>query len=210
MIADEDLLPLSALQHVVYCERQAALIHVERLWAEDAATAAGRVLHEHVHEAGAETRAGWKVRRAMPLRSTRLGVQGVADVVELRAEPEGVLARPVEFKRGRRKNSLADQVQLCAQAMCLEEELGIKVPVGVLYYAASHRRLDVELDAELRDRTMDAAVRMHGIMRDGIVPPPVYEPRKCGACSLKELCMPEALQDRSRSRRHIQQLLRGE
>src|SRR5882724_4292817 len=124
-------LPISALQHWLYCPRQCALIHVERLWSENAFTAEGRVLHERAHEGGEENRPGLHITRGISLWSERLGLSGVADVVEFRG-PDG-RPFPVEYKRGRPKPHRADEVQLCAQGLCLEEMLGVVIPEGALF-----------------------------------------------------------------------------
>ena len=145
---DDDLIPLSALQHAVYCLRQAALIHLERLWAENRLTAEGKVLHLATHEPG--TRRARGVRRVMglPLISRRLGVAGVADLVEFRSGPSGETPHPVEFKRGKVKLHRADEVQLCAQCLCLEEMTGRSVPEGAIFYAETKRRVTVFFEAD--------------------------------------------------------------
>ncbi|HTQ80916.1 MAG TPA: CRISPR-associated protein Cas4 [Thermoanaerobaculia bacterium] len=200
---EEDLLPLSALQHLLFCERQAALLHVEQLWAENPLTVEGRHLHERVDAVSPESRGGVHLARALPLRCLRLGLSGRADLVEfhrLAAGLPGVSLPglpgtwqpfPVEFKRGRPKSHSADRVQLCAQALCLEEMLGQPVPAGALYYGQTRRRRDVPLDAALRRETEAAAERLHRLLGSGVTPPPVREP-KCEACSLLPLCLPDA------------------
>jgi|HubBroStandDraft_6_1064221.scaffolds.fasta_scaffold390330_2 CRISPR-associated exonuclease Cas4 len=204
----EDLVALSGLQHLVYCERQAALIHVERLWAEDVATAEGRILHERADLPGTDNRRGVRVHRAVTLRSDRLGVSGRADVVEYHADasvPSGFRPFPVEFKRGRMKNELADRVQLCAQAMCLEEMHGVGVPEGALFYGKSHRRVAVSFDAALRERTEAAARRLHELVRTHTVPPPEPGP-KCRSCSLESQCLPDVTAARGRARAYLERL----
>jgi len=202
---------VSGLQHLVYCERQAALIHIERAWEEDAATAAGRIVHERADLPGSDFRGGAKVVRGMALRSERLGLFGRADAVELRDDPtspSGVRPFPVEFKRGRAKNLLADKVQLCAQAMCLEEEFHTGVPEGALFYGASHRRVAVQFDEQLRGTTERAAARLHELIRSWTVPPPEPGP-KCRRCSLRDICQPWALSESGRARRHLSRILEG-
>jgi CRISPR-associated exonuclease Cas4 len=211
VIGEEDLLPLSALQHLVYCERQAALIHVERVWQEDAATALGRLVHERVDVPGREHRRGVRVARGVALCSARLGVSGRADVVEYHWDPGtagGWRPFPVEFKRGRTKRLLADRVQLCAQAMCLEEMHGLGIPGGALFYDASHRRIDVPFDDELRCATDRAARRLHEMVKARVVPRAVPGPR-CRACSLEPLCLPEATAAGRAARVYLQRLLEG-
>ena len=204
----DDLVALSGLQHLVFCERQAALIHVERIWQEDVSTAEGRILHERVDLPGAENRRGVRVVRAVTLRSDRLGISGRADVVEYHADaslPSGSRPYPVEYKRGRVKHQLADQVQLCAQAICLEEMHGVAVPEGALYYGKTHRRVVVRFDAALRAHTEEAARRLRELVRSGVVPPAEPAP-KCRNCSLEPLCMPDATAAKGRARAHLERL----
>jgi len=189
--AEDDLLALSALQHYLYCPRQCALIHVEQQWAENRFTAEGRVLHERADRGGSEVRDGVKIARGVPLRSLRLGVVGRADVVEL--HDGGRLPVPVEYKRGRPKAHRADEVQLCAQAFCLEEMFDCAVPEGFLFYGRTKRRKVVAFDATLRDLTAEVAAQARELLASGRTPSPFYEKRKCDACSLKELCRPERL-----------------
>ncbi|MDT8267268.1 CRISPR-associated protein Cas4, partial [Roseomonas sp. DSM 102946] len=139
--AEDGLIPLSALQHQIFCPRQCALIHVEQLWAEDGATAEGRLLHERVDAGKGETRPGLRVARGIALRSLALGVVGKADTVEFRGRPPQPY--PVEYKRGRPKAHRADEVQLCAQAVCLEEMSGTTIPEGALFYGQTRRRVVV-------------------------------------------------------------------
>lgn len=200
---EDDLLPLSALQHLLFCERQCALIHLEQIWVENPLTAEGRQLHEKVDSGQGESRGDVQIARGVPLRSLRLGLSGKADVVELHlqsgsglgAEIPGLTGRwrpfPVEYKRGEPKSHRADEVQLCAQALCLEEMLGTAVPAGALFYARTRRRLDVPLDAGLRQLTEETAVRLHHLISSGVTPAPVREP-KCERCSLLDVCMPGA------------------
>lgn len=192
MYKEEDFLQLSALQHFVFCRRQCALIHIEQAWAENLFTAEGRIMHENVHEEGAEKRKGVIIERGLPLRSAELGLNGKADVVEfhkLTGSGKSV-PFPVEYKRGKPKPDDSDKVQLCAQALCLEEMLRIDVPKGAIFYGKTRRRFDVEFDALLRRETKDTAGRLHNFISEGKTPPPVYE-SKCDSCSLLNLCMPK-------------------
>lgn len=193
----EDLdnpIPISALQHAVYCLRQAALIHVERVWAENRFTAEGRLLHDVAHEAG-ERKGRRGVRRvtALPIACRRLNIAGIADLVEFRAEGNGETAFPVEYKRGKPKLHRADEVQLCAQALCLEEMTGQPVPEGALFYGETKRRVIVPIDSELRKLTEDTAAALGAILAAGRTPPPVWRANRCRACSLIELCRPKAM-----------------
>jgi CRISPR-associated exonuclease Cas4 len=191
-LADEDaLIPLSALQHYLFCPRQNALIHVEGLWAEDAATTEGRLLHDRAHGGQGEARSGVRILRGVAVRSFALGVAGRADVVELHGRPPRPF--PVEYKRGAPKAHRADEVQLCAQAICLEEMFGTPVPEGALFYGATRRRLTVAFDAELRALTTRVASEARAIIGSGRTPPPVYGPA-CRRCSLFDLCRPESLE----------------
>ncbi len=204
-MAEIDTFPLSALQHFSFCPRQCALIHVERLWAENTRTAEGRVLHERAHEAGTESRRDLRIARALPLHSHSLGVHGVADIVEFHRQPDGAWRPfPIEYKRGRPKAHSADAIQLCAQALCLEEMLHTSVPAGAIFYGETHRRLDVTFDDVLRTATRDLAARMQATLSSGRTPPPEFEP-KCRSCSLFALCQPRL--DRHRASAHLAKLL---
>jgi len=191
MYAESDLLPLSGLQHLLYCERQWALIQIEQQWEENRLTAQGRSLHRTVDEVPSESRVGVRIVRSLPLRSLRLGISGKADVVEFPLS--GGAPVPVEYKRGRPKRGLWDAVQLCAQAICLEEMLNVGIDEGALFYGAPRRRSMVRFAPGLRLRTEQAATRMHDLYERGITPPPAYESRKCDRCSLIEVCQPKAL-----------------
>ncbi len=237
MEPDDELLPISALQHLEFCPRRCALVHVEGLWSDNAQTAEGRSLHRRVHEVPSETVAGIRVARGLRLASQRLGLFGVADVVEFHPlvgdtdacdPPAGTApthgptpARPpdspsatgialsgmkglwrpypVEYKRGRRKPEMSYFVQLCAQALCLEEMLHVSVPAGALYHGKSRRRQEVSLDAALRDRTERRARELHELLEAARTPPPEPGP-KCRFCSLSGKCLPKL--PRARSARH--------
>ena len=184
-----DPVPLSALQHWLYCPRQYALIHIEQLWAENQFTAEGRVLHERADAGQAETRPGLKVLRGVDLFAHHLGLTGKADVVELR----GGRPFPVEYKRGRPKRHRADEVQLCAQALCLEEMFHCDVPEGALFYGKTRRRKAVTFDADLRRLTLDTADQVRTCRDAGQLPHASYDPARCDACSLLEQCRPRVL-----------------
>lgn len=190
---EDDLLPISALQHLLFCERQCALIHVEGLWAENRLTVEGRHLHERADSGRGESRPDRRTTRSLPLRSLRLGLTGQADVVEFVQDGGGTRrVVPVEYKRGRPKRGDEDRVQLCAQALCLEEMLGVSVPEGALYYGTERRRLSVQFDADLRALTECAAARLHELVASGHTPRAPRQP-KCERCSLLELCLPDAV-----------------
>lgn len=185
-------IPISALQHVVYCARQAALIHLERMWAENVHTAEGQVVHLASDRGDRRTGRGVRRVHALPLASARLGIAGVADLVEFTAGPDGETAYPVEYKRGKPKRHKADEVQLCAQALCLEEMTRRPVNEGALFYATTRRRLVVTIDDELRTITEAAVSTLAEILVSGVTPPPTKQRSRCRACSLAELCRPKA------------------
>ena len=184
-------MPLSALRHHLFCPRQCALIHVEQVWAEDVATAEGRLLHERVDAGGSETRPGVRVERGVALRSAALGVSGRADAVEFHGRPP--VPFPVEYKRGKPKPHRADEVQLCAQAICLEEMFDRPVPAGALFYGITRRRLAVVFDEALRSLTASVAAAVRATLAAGSTPPPVLKPG-CRRCSLIDACQPEAME----------------
>ena len=195
---ETDLIPLSALQHYLFCPRQCALIHVEQAWAENRFTAEGRVLHEATAEAAASSRRGVRVVTAMPLVSRRLGVSGVADLVEMHKDADGQSRSrwwpfPVEYKRGKPKSHRADEVQLCAQAMALEEMFSVVLDEGALFYGETRRRVTVSLDASLRQLTEQVAADTRALLNGQITPPPIYAKSTCTNCSLNELCQPKRL-----------------
>ena len=214
MISVEDLIPLSALQHLLYCERQCALIHVERQWVENRYTAEGRIMHERVHASGGEVRGKVRTEFGVALRSLTLGLVGQADVVEYhRVEDVGSGSLewqpfPVEYKRGRAKKADWDRVQLCAQAICLEEMLQVDVPNGALFYGKTRRRLDVQFDPELRSLTIRTAARLHQMVEERRTPPPIYGGR-CDRCSFVESCLPKAVGKSKSAKRYLQRIKRN-
>ena len=191
---DADLVPLSALQHYLFCPRQCALIHIEQLWAENLLTAEGRILHESTDKPGQASRGERRIVQSMPIRSRALGVAGIADVVELFRERGRWRPYPIEYKRGRPKAHRADEVQLCAQALCLEEMFSAPVPEGALFYGKVRRRTVVAFDDELRTLTRAIANETRELIASGRTPAPVYEKRRCDTCSLSQLCRPKRLQ----------------
>jgi CRISPR-associated exonuclease Cas4 len=203
MISPDELAPLSALEHLVYCERQAALIHLEGVWEENLQTAQGRLLHESAHGDKAREKDGVRIVRGLWLRSERLGLVGRADVVEFRPRPPGPEAvYPVEYKRGRLRSERAYQVQLCAQALCLEEMLGREVAAGAVYFGQPRRRLEVVMDPDLRRATEAAAERLHALLQGGRTPPARPDER-CRACSLEPRCLPRSTDGRRSARRYL-------
>lgn len=192
---ENEFLSLSALQHLLFCERQCALIHVEQLWVENRFTAEGRIMHERVDRGDQSDRGRMRIEYGLPLKSGFLGLSGKADVVEFH-RPENCSERwapfPVEYKRGKPKKDLSDKVQLCAQAFCLEEMLDVSIKSGALFYGKTRRRLDVAFDDDLRNQTIETARRLHEMIVSGKTPPPRYT-KKCDTCSFLSLCLPRAI-----------------
>ena len=188
-----DPIPLSALQHWAYCPRQCALIHLEQVFEDNLYTQRGQAVHARADQPGVELRPGLRVERALPVWSERLGLIGKADVVEFL--PDGT-AYPVEYKHGSRNKKAAvaacDDLQLAAQAMCLEEMTGKAVPEGALFYATSKRRRVVSITPALRERVESASREIRQMLATRHTPPPVNDDR-CHACSLRDLCQPDAL-----------------
>lgn len=204
---EDDLLPLSALQHLLFCERQCALIHIEQAWAENLYTAEGRIMHERVDTGRDESRGDLRLAFGVPLRSLRLGLVGKADVVEFhRGQNTAWRPFPVEYKRGRPKKQDWDRVQLCAQALCLEEMLAVGVSEGALFYGKTRRRESVAFDGKLRRKTEDTAWRLHELIGSGLTPPPVYG-SACKRCSFVESCLPNALSRRRSVRRYLKEVI---
>jgi len=207
MYDEDDFIPLSALQHMVFCPRQCALIHVEQVWSENRLTAEGRIMHERAHEEGGESRGDVRIARAVMLRSFRLGLVGMADVVEFyRLKDGGWQPFPVEYKHGKPKADDCDKVQLCAQAICLEEMLNVKIPGGALFYGKTRRRLDVAFDENLRQETESIARQTHELIASGRTPPPVYE-KRCESCSLMEGCLPKKIQKKRPVKAYLSRML---
>jgi len=196
LYGEDDLLMISALQHLLFCPRQCALIHIEQQWTENRYTAEGRIMHERVDEVGRESRGRIRTVFGLPLRSLRLGLSGRADAVEYHRQDDGSADRPfwqpfpVEYKSGKPKKNDSDLVQLCAQAICLEEMLACSVREGAIYYGKPRRRMAVIFDDVLRKETREAALRLHELLESGQTPQARYE-KKCDSCSLLALCMPK-------------------
>lgn len=240
MYDEDDLLPLSGLQHLSFCARQWGLIYLEGMWAENRLTVEGKHLHERADASGVEVRGDLRIVRGLRIQSRRLGLAGIADVVEFRRLADATVAgsataalcqlnippgqditptdgvslpsvpgrwlpMPVEYKHGRPKAGRCDEVQLCAQALCLEEMLGVKITEAALYYGQTRRRHVVALDAALRAETEALAARMHVLERSGKTPPPEPGP-KCRNCSLVELCKPESIASKGRASSYVARL----
>ena len=205
-MAETDPIALSALQHWAYCPRQCGLIHLEQAFADNLHTARGQAVHHLVDTPGYEIKSGVRVERALPVWSDRLNLIGKADLVEF--HPDGTVY-PVEFKHGAKRQKLHDDVQLAAQAICLEEMLDRTVPKGAIFHASSHRRREVAITPELRRLVVVTATAIRAMLASGTLPPPVNDAR-CRECSLKDLCQPEALAGRAKQQQQRQSLLNPE
>lgn len=202
----DNLLPLSALNDLLFCERRCALHRIEQVWVDNPFTVEGTYAHRRADRPLADSEAGVRAVHAIWLRSTKLRLVGKADVVEFRRGEDGAeVPYPVEYKRGRRRKWDNDDVQLCAQALCLEEMLGVLFPAGAVYHVKSKRRREILFTTELRAKTESAARRLHELIATGVTPSPVLKPR-CRGCSLHELCMPELLSQTARVRRYQEAL----
>lgn len=190
---DDWSIPISALQHQLYCPRQCALIHLEQVWAENTQTAQGRLLHQRVDKPQAGQRRGVRTVTAMPISHPHVGMHGVADVVEFAGRGAGAAAMPVEYKRGRPKPHRADEVQLCAQALCLEYMLGQHIPAGALFYGEMRRRKEVVFDDTLRALTLHTVTEVRAMFTAGQTPAASYEAKRCDRCSLLPDCQPRTL-----------------
>ncbi len=210
MYKEDELWPISALQHFVFCPRQCALIHIEQVWSENRLTAEGRIMHERVHGEGNESRGDVRMARGVFLRSLQLGLVGMADVVELyRIDKDRWQPFPVEYKRGKPKHDHCDAIQLCAQAMCLEEMLSTSVPAGALFYGRTRRRFDVDFDEKLRQETEETSNAVRQLIASGITPPPEYT-KRCKNCSLIEKCMPREVGKHSSIRKYVKRMITEE
>ena len=209
----DELLPLSGIQHFIFCRRQWALIHVERQWQDNMLTVEGKILHKRTDDPFfTETRNGVITTRSVPVASYRLGLAGVCDVVEFTESPDGVKLpghdglyspAPVEYKRGHEKRDPCDEAQLCAQAICLEEMLSTAIPFGYLYYGETRHRVEVELTAELRDLVRSMSEEMHAYFQRGYTPR-VKPSKACRSCSLADICLPELLEKVIPASKYIQ------
>jgi len=193
MFDENELLPISSLQHLLYCERQFALIHLEQLWCENQFTVEGEILHERVDIQHHESRRREKQEYSLNVRSLELGLIGICDLVEIRYGLDNRFESisPVEFKRGKTKPSNVDLVQLCAQALCLTEMLSFPIPSGQIYYLQEHRRSLIQLDADLVNETKKVIIRCREILARGVTPSASFETKKCNNCSLLDLCLPK-------------------
>lgn len=208
---EEDFIQLSALQHFVFCPRQCALIHIEQLWSENVFTAEGRIMHDKAHEEKTEIRKNVRIERGIPLRSNKLGLNGKADVVEFHKDDSGRwIPFPVEYKRGKPKIDDSDKVQLCAQALCLEEMLNVEIPEGAIFYGKIRRREDVIFDDALRQETENTVKKTHELIASGFTPKAEYS-KKCERCSFLEICLPKTCGKRATVANYLKDIIeRGE
>jgi len=207
MYDENELIPISALQHVLFCERQCALIHVERVWADNENTVRGEFFHDRAHSHKREVRGTAVVVFGLDIRSLELGMVGRTDGVELeysdRTLSRVLSAVPVEYKVGRPKQGQEDAVQLCAQALCLEEMLGISIPRAALFYGKTRHRLWVELGSGLRDTTKGAVTRVRELIDSATTPPPVYRHGICESCSFFGICKPRVFSRKAKASDYI-------
>lgn len=204
--SEEDFLQLSGLQHFAFCHRQWALIHIENQWAENFRTVDGALMHEKAHDREfEESRGDVLIKRGVSIYSAALGISGQCDILEYHRQPEGIPISgrkglwqpyPVEYKRGSPKEHDADVLQLCAQAMCLEDMLCCEIPEGALYYGQTRRRESVTFSQPMRAKVEEMLAQMHELYRRGCTPK-VKPTKSCSACSLKELCLPKLMKSRS-------------
>jgi len=206
MYDEADYIMLSALQHFMFCPRQCALIHIEQQWAENRYTAEGKVLHERADSNKSEWQGEVRIVRSLPLCSQQLGLSGQADVVEFHGDGR---VYPVEYKRGKPKAARCDEVQLCAQALCLEEMLNLSIESGALFYGQRRRRTAVLFDAELRRLTAQVIEQTHRLVQGQKTPSASYA-KKCDACSLLSLCLPKSCGAADSVSRYMNRMLGGE
>ncbi|MBD3168468.1 MAG: CRISPR-associated protein Cas4 [candidate division Zixibacteria bacterium] len=222
MYHEDDYLPIAALQHLSFCERQWGLIYLENVWADNILTADGKNLHEHADEEMTESRVDVVIARGLRLSSPKMGLSGIADVVEFHEVPEeeshdgaitldGLSGKwrpyPVEYKRGKPKLDHCDLVQVCAQALCLEEMTGADIPEGAIYYGKPKKRTIVRFDDKLRSETTHLAERLHRLTKIGRTPLAKYE-KKCRSCSIYDYCLPKATYSSEKARRYISSALK--
>lgn len=204
--SEDEYLQLSGLQHFVFCRRQWALIHIEDQWADNFRTIDGQIMHENVHnKESRESRGDLLTVRGLAVHSSQLGISGQCDAVEFHRGFDGIplsgreglwLPYPVEYKRGKPKENCADEMQLCGQAMCLEEMLCCTIPEGALYYGEPRRRTVVAFTSELRSQVLDSLAEMHKLYQRRYTPK-VKPSKACNACSMKDLCIPKLMRKRA-------------
>jgi len=199
---DEDLIPLSALQHYAFCPRQCALIHNEQVWSENWLTAQGRQLHQRVDHAPPETRKGIRYERGVEVSAPKIGLVGKLDLLEIEIAKRRYM--PIEYKRGKPKRNTIDEIQLCGQVLCLEEMLDLTIPYGAIWYWQTRQRQVIEMTEALRQETMEIIQKTRQLLQSNVTPKVKYE-KRCDACSLFEICQPK-LSFRDKSRAYVESL----
>lgn len=203
-MTDDAVLMLSALQHYAYCQRQFALIHIEQVWEENRYTAEGRVLHDRVDSGVAEQRRGTRSERGVLLRSEKYRLTGKMDLLEIeQGDPPKYF--PVEYKRGKPKVEDWDRIQVCAQALCIQEMRDVHVNEGAIWYWEVRKRESVTIDSTLRHTTIEMIEAAHALLASGKTPPPIEDKKRCRACSLVDLCEPDSFR-RDHSAEYIREL----
>lgn len=193
--------PISALEHYAYCPRQCALIHVEQVWSENLYTMRGRDVHEHVHDDSSHEQAGVRLERSLPIWSCRLQLTGKADLVEF----HGDVPYPVEYKSGRQRRGNPETIQLCAQAICLEEMFSAPVPKGAIFWHGSRERCEIVFTDAMRRQVEEVTLQVAEMLNMRLMPPPVND-KRCDNCSLKESCLPAVVADKGRNRKAAREL----
>ncbi|MDA8412721.1 MAG: CRISPR-associated protein Cas4 [Desulfobacteraceae bacterium] len=196
-----DPIMLSALEHYAYCPRQCALIHVEQVWSENVYTMRGRDVHERVHDDSSHEQAGVRLERSLPIWNRRLNLTGKADLVEF----HGDCPFPVEYKSGRQRKGNPETIQLCAQALCLEEMFGVPVEKGAIFWHASRERCEIAFTDAMRRQVEEVALQVAEMLERRIMPAPVND-KRCEGCSLRESCLPAVVADKARSRKAAREL----
>lgn len=191
--AEWELVPVSALNHYLYCARRCSLVYVEQIWDENLYTLRGRDTHENVDIESSHMLQGVRYERSLPIWSKRLNLIGKADLVEF----HGNIPYPVEYKSGKHKKFQNDHIQVCAQALCLEEMLGVKVEKGAIFWHASRERKEILFTEDMRKQVEVVAIAAHKMITERYLPPPVND-KRCRDCSLKESCLPSAIQNKTR------------
>ncbi len=211
MYLQDELRPISALQHILFCERQCALIHTEQIWEENYFTASGDLFHQKADTGVKEKRVDVIQEFGLPIRSLKYGLIGKADVVEIHRNEKKEIAQivPIEYKSGKPKDDAGDEVQVCAQALCLEEMLDISIANGFLFYGKDRRRHRVDFTEALRSFTIATAERLHALLASGITPEAQYT-KRCKSCSLLQICLPRSAGRKKSIKRYIAQFINKE
>jgi CRISPR-associated exonuclease Cas4 len=209
MYTEDDLLSISGLQHISYCKRQCALIYIEQLWSDNFFTAKGTVMHDNVHTEKGKSKKGVVIDTNIYIKSYKLGLIGKSDVVEFHKYENKLVPFPIEYKSGKAKSDNVDKVQLCAQAMCLEEMMNIAIEKGAIFYGKTRKYLNVEFDKSLREETSFLAEEFHDLVSIKETPKPQYS-KKCDNCSFKELCLPEIFSKQKSVKKYLEDIMNNE